>query len=248
MLVKFLQTLSFLLMLSFVSMGACSKGEKISPLKTSALEHSEVKPPTVKVKTAKTQDLPEGIFNNAESVQPLQVGSLPPHFSVRSADGNLIVVKPSELLKPVVLTFFRGGWCPYCNRHLAEMRTVEANLKNLGFDVWFMSIDKPELLYESLSEPDIGYTLYSDSELEATKAFGIGFIVDDATHEKYLGYGIDLSNASGFDHHVLPAPSTFILGEGGRVHFQYTNPDYTVRLAPTELLAAASSYIESHRD
>ena len=188
----------------------------------------------------------DGIYKDANSVQPLKVGEIPVIFTVRKADGAEVRVKPNELTKPIVLSFFRGGWCPYCNRHLAEMRKAEASLKEMGFDVWFMSIDKPELLYESLKEPNIGYTLFSDAELEATKAFGIGFVVDDATNEKYLGYGINLTEASGLDHHVLPAPSTFILGEGGRVHFQYTNPDYTVRLDPELLLAAAQVYVDSH--
>ena len=188
----------------------------------------------------------DGIYKDANSVQPLKVGEIPVIFTVRKADGAEVRITPNELTKPIVLSFFRGGWCPYCNRHLADMRTAEASLKDMGFDVWFMSIDKPELLYESLKEPNIGYTLFSDAELEATKALGIGFVVDDATNEKYLGYGINLSEASGLDHHVLPAPSTFILGEGGRVHFQYTNPDYTVRLDPEVLLAAAQAYVDSH--
>jgi len=193
-----------------------------------------------------TREMPEGIYLDANSVQPLSVGQLVPDFTVQTAEGISYAVNPQDLQKPVVLTFFRGGWCPYCNVQLAEMRTAEAELRALGFDVWFMSIDKPELLYESLKEPNISYTLFSDANLEATKTFGIGFKVDAETIKTYTGYGINLEEASGKTHHVLPAPSTFIIGMGGRVHYQYTNPDYTVRLAPEELLIAANKYVDFH--
>jgi len=73
----------------------------------------------------------------------------------------------------------------------------------------------------------------SDSKLEATRAFGIGFRVDADTVERYLGYGVDLDAVSGEGHHVLPAPSTFLIGKDGMIRFQYTNPDYAVRLDPT---------------
>jgi peroxiredoxin len=143
-----------------------------------------------------------------------------------------------------VLTFFRGGWCPYCNLHLAEMRHAEVQLKEMGFAVWFMSIDKPGVLVESLDEPDIGYTLYSDAQISATRAFGLAFRVDDETVERYKGLAIDLEEASGEEHHVLPVPATFIIGENGMINFAYANPSYNVRLHPNVLLAAAKAYRE----
>ena len=144
----------------------------------------------------------------------------------------------------MVLTFFRGGWCPYCNLHLSELRLAEEQLKDMGFDIWFISIDKPELLLESLDDPNIGYTIYSDSSLSATRAFGLAFRVDDELNEKYLSYDIDLERASGEDHHVLPAPATYIIGADGVINFAYINPDYKVRLHPDVLLVAAKAYNE----
>ena len=102
-----------------------------------------------------------------------------PPFEVLDAAGNSVSFDPADLDQPLVLTFFRGGWCPYCNLHLAEMRHAEKQLKEMGFDVWFISIDKPELLYESLEQPDIGYQVLSDAKLEATRAFGLAFRLPD---------------------------------------------------------------------
>jgi len=182
------------------------------------------------------------IHSSADQVQPLLPGMPAPAFELRDAAGQPVRFDPAALPKPLVLTFFRGGWCPYCNLHLAELRHAEQELKDMGFDIWFISIDRPELLYESLEDPQTGYAIYSDARLEATRAFGIAFRVDDETIERYRGYDIDLEAASGENHHVLPAPSTFLVGADGVIRFQYTNPDYTVRLHPSVLLAAARAY------
>src|SRR5210317_1175736 len=150
------------------------------------------------------------IHSNASDVQPVLPGMKAPDFMVRDVEGRENRFTAGEQEKPLVLTFYRGGWCPYCNLHLSELRLAEEQLRDMGFDIWFISIDKPGLLLESLDDPDIGYTVYSDSSLHATRAFGLAFRVDDALVEKYLTFDIDLEEASGENHHVLPAPATYL--------------------------------------
>ena len=187
-------------------------------------------------------DAREVIHASAEQAQPLLPGMKAPAFQVNDVKGQPVNYDPSAMQKPLVLTFYRGGWCPYCNLHLSEMRHAEKKLLALGFDVWFISIDLPEVLAESLAEPDLAYTLLSDSSLHATRAFGIAFTLDEETRLRYLEYDMDIEAASGETHHVLPVPSTFIIGTDGVISFQYTNPDYHVRLYPDVLLAAARAY------
>lgn len=184
------------------------------------------------------------IHPDPDHVQPLLPGMHAPAFDVLSVEGRVVHFDPENMQKPLVLSFFRGGWCPYCNLHLAELRKAEGELVEMGFDIWFISIDRPELLYDSLEQPEIAYTILSDSKLEATRAFGLAFRMTDEMVEKYRQHDIDLEAASGESHHVLPAPSTFIIASDGVIHFQYTNPDYAVRLHPSVLLAAASAYKE----
>lgn len=183
------------------------------------------------------------IFPAADQVQPLLPGMIAPASRVLDVDGNEIEVDPASMDKPVVLTFYRGGWCPYCNMHLAELRTAEAELAELGFDVWFVSPDKPALLAEG-KHSEFGYKLLSDPGMSAAQAFGIAFRLDDATFERYVGFGNDLNERSGDDHQALPAPATFLIGEDGVIQFGYVNPDYKVRLAPEVLLAAARAYVD----
>ncbi len=188
------------------------------------------------------------IHPDASDVQPLLPGMQAPAFEVLGVEGQPVRFDPENMQKPLVLTFFRGGWCPYCNLHLAELRKAESELREMGFDIWFISIDRPEMLYDSLEQSDIGYTILSDSGLDATRAFGLAFRVSDATVERYKTYDIDLEAASGESHHVLPAPSTFIIASDGMIRFQYTNPDYAVRLHPDVLLAAARAYDDEVND
>ena len=188
------------------------------------------------------------IHTEVNSIQPLLPGMQAPSFEVRDARGAPVTFDPEHRVRPLVLTFFRGGWCPYCNLHLAEFRKAEAELGELGFDIWFISVDKPELLYESLEQPDIGYRVLSDAGLDATRAFGIAYQVPDELVQKYLTYDIDLEAASGETHHVLPVPSTYSIGADGVIRFQYTHVDYKVRLHPDVLLAAARAHaVEADR-
>jgi peroxiredoxin len=198
--------------------------------------------------TALAQFQRTDIHDEASQVQPLLPGMQAAAFDVLDVEGNPVHFDPGHMDKPLVLTFFRGGWCPYCNLHLAELRKAEEELKALGFDIWFLSIDRPELLYESLQQPDIGYSIFSDSKLDATRAYGLAFRVPDDLVSRYLEWKIDLEGASGEIHHVLPAPATFIIGSNGIIQFQYTNPDYTVRLHPEVLLTAARIYTEGAND
>jgi peroxiredoxin len=187
------------------------------------------------------------IAENPEQVRPVLPGMQAPRFRALDVDGEVIEVDPADLDRPIVLTFYRGGWCPYCNMHLAELRTTEEKLTEMGFEVWFISPDKPELLAEG-KDSEFGYRLLSDPGMNAARAFGVAFRLDDETFERYVGFGNDLNERSGDDHRALPAPATFIIGTDGKVQFGYVNPDYSVRLAPEVLLAAARAYSdEAHQ-
>lgn len=187
------------------------------------------------------------IFPSSWDVQPPLPGMPAPAFTVSDVEGERVDFDPGAMQRPVVLTFYRGGWCPYCNMHLAELRKTEDALRELGFDVWFVSPDRPALLAEG-DHARYGYRLLSDAEAHASQAFGIAFRVDDETHAAYQQHGVDLEDRSAHEHRSLPAPATFVIGGDGIIQFAYVNPDYTVRLAPEVLLAAARAYAEGARE
>lgn len=140
---------------------------------------------------------------------------------------------------------FRGGWCPYCNVQLGQLKEIEKELVALGFQIVAISTDKPEILKAHAEENNFSYTVVSDAEMTAAKALGIAFKVDDETFNKYKSkFKIDLEEFSGFDHHLLPVPSVFIVDKEGVIQFSYVNPDYKTRLSSKVLLAAAKALKE----
>ena len=178
-------------------------------------------------------------------VRPLPVGARAPMFEGVAADGKVRSFTPDGFRRPTIVIFYRGGWCPYCNMQLSDLRLVEPKLRERGFEIVFFSTDRPEILYSSLKAADIHYTLLSDSHLEAAKAFHVAYHLDDATIAKQKQYGVNLEETTGTTLHELPVPSVFIIDTTGTIRYVYSNPDYKVRLASDALLAAALPYAPS---
>ena len=112
-------------------------------------------------------------------------------------------------------------------------------MAELGFPLLAISPDTPENLAESRKAGELDYSLYSDSKMEAARAFGVAFQVDETTQEQYKQYGIDLNAASGEGHGQLPVPSVFLVAPGGVIQWAYWNADYKVRPKNEKLLGAA---------
>ncbi len=180
--------------------------------------------------------------NDPTQVQPLAVGTRAPVFSARTKDGELRTFRPDAYQKPTIVLFYRGGWCPYCNSQLSDLRLVEPKLRQSGYEIVFLSTDRPAILYSSLKAENIHYTLLSDSRLEAAKAFHIAYHLDDATLANMKKYGVDLDSSTGESLHELPVPSVFIIDQTGTIRYVYSNPDYKIRLGADALWAAAQPY------
>lgn len=181
---------------------------------------------------------------NAEDINPVLTGTKIPDVTVTDINGNTIDLIDRVSGKPSILIFYRGGWCPYCNLQLSKLQKIDSSLKSLGYEILAISPDRPEELRKSIEKNNLGYTLFSDSSMNASLQFGIAFKVADETIEKYKSYDIDLESSSGLKHHLLPVPSVFILGTDGVIKFEYTNPNYKIRLEPEALLAEAKSALE----
>ena len=170
---------------------------------------------------------------------PLKVGDSIPDVKLRTEDDKEVSLRKLVSEKPTVLIFYRGGWCPFCNRQLQSLAGIEDDLTKAGVQLLAISMDQPAKLKATPDREKLHYRLLSDSDATAATAFGIAFKVDDKTVEKYKGYGINLDAASGNDHHILPHPAVFIANTNGVIRFAHFNPDYKVRLEPAKVLEAA---------
>lgn len=175
----------------------------------------------------------------AGAAEPLAVGARLPDVTVRTEKDVPIKLAAALKSEPAVILFYRGGWCPYCTKHLTAMMDIEEKLRGEGYSIFAISTDQPSKLAATPDREKLKYTLLSDSKMDAADAFGITFTVSDETLEKYKGYNIDLEAASGEKHHKLPHPAVYIVDREGVIRFAHVNKDYKVRLKPEEVLAAA---------
>lgn len=171
---------------------------------------------------------------------PLAVGDSIPGGTLYTDSGEAYDLRENLSGQRTVLIFYRGGWCPYCTRHLAALIDVEQDLVEAGFQLLAISPDRPEVLRNKESITDVSYTLLSDSAMAVTRKFGIAFQMPAKQVEKYRSsYNIDIEADSGQTHHLLPHPSVFIVDGEGVIRFAHVNENYRKRLEPEKILAAA---------
>lgn len=183
------------------------------------------------------------IVDAAEDVRPLAAGAIAPGFVARYPDGTEYRFESGTRVRPAVLLFYRGGWCPFCNVQLGQLQEAEAILRERGYEILFLSSDRPDILRSSLQDDvektTAGYTLLSDSDAIAARAWGVAFRIAEPVVEQYKTRGLDLESTQGNAEHVLPVPAVFVVDRSGRVAFSHFNPDFRVRLSAKELLEAA---------
>ncbi len=177
----------------------------------------------------------------ANKICPILLGENLPEGKLQTLEGKSVDILEYTKGKPTILVFYRGGWCPYCNRQLAGLNAVQDSITALGFQVIAISPDKPEKLMESQEKEEVSYSLMSDASMQFSRDLGIAFELDKKTRVKYRMYGINLEKTSGYDHHQLPAPAVIVIDGEGVVQFTYINPNYKVRLNPEVLLAVLHS-------
>jgi len=168
----------------------------------------------------------------------LAVGAPAPDFSLPDATGAMVTL--SELLAegPVVLSFYRGGWCPYCN---IELRALQARLPEIaaaGGRLVAVSPQTPDNSLSTAEKLDLTFPVLSDVGNVVARSYGLVFALADDLRPVYGGWGLDLPAANGDDSFELPLPATFVLGAEGTVAWRFADADYTKRAEPDEVIGA----------
>jgi peroxiredoxin len=168
-------------------------------------------------------------------ISPLLVSEKIPNLSLKSVDN--VDVNLSQLFanKKTILVFYRGGWCPYCNLHLAALGESEKDLLSLGYQIIAVSPDSPKSLKATDDKEKINYTLLSDSDGVLSKAVGIAF----QAPENYKP--IITEGSEGVNTTFLPVPAVFIVDKEGTIQFEHISPDFKHRISNELLVAAAKS-------
>ena len=182
-----------------------------------------------------------GIANSISEVRPTLPGMIIPNTCVESSDKSKVCTEALFAEKPTVLVVYRGGWCPYCNAQLNRMKSIESALEFLGFQIVAISPDSNKNIAEQQSREELAYNLLADPKLELAKNMGLAYFLDKKTEEKYRDkLGVPFIDIDGDSRVALPVPAVYIIDQQGKVHFQYVNPDISVRLSENLLYTAAS--------
>ncbi|MGL4655079.1 MAG: peroxiredoxin-like family protein [Sarcina sp.] len=162
----------------------------------------------------------------------LKVCDKAPSFKLNNGYGK--EVDTAKLLEngPLVINFYRGKWCPYCNLELQEYMMNIDKIKELGAN--FIAVS-PELPDESLSD-EMPFDVLSDLGSKVAKEFNLVFEVDEKVNEIYKGFGIDLEKSNGVAGTELPMPATYVIDRNGEIVLAFANADYTKRLDVQDVL------------
>ena len=173
--------------------------------------------------------------------QALKEGDTFPSFTLNNAGGE--PVHSADLLArgPVIVTFYRGGWCPYCNLELRAYQQLLPQIEAAGGQLVAVS---PELPDESLSvqeKNDLAFDVLSDSGNQLARQLGLVFTFDEQLRALYDQFQIDLSVKNGDDSWSLPMPATYVVDRQSRIALADVSADYTRRLEPARALSALSA-------
>lgn len=180
-----------------------------------------------------------GIAESPEAVQPLRVGDRAPDATLVRMDGGTIGIAEAYKELPLVLVFYRGGWCPYCTKHLKAIGKVIPELTELGFQVIGISPDARDSIASGTEKVHDYILLTQDEDFAAVEAYGLGFAVDDDTLGKLKSYDIALRARPSDGANILPVPAVFVVDTEGVIRFVHYDPNYKKRLSPKKILEAA---------
>jgi peroxiredoxin len=168
----------------------------------------------------------------------LKTGDIAPDFGLPDATGT--AVRLSDLLAkgPVVVSFYRGGWCPYCNLELRALQKALPEIAGLGATLLAISPEKPDETLTTAEKNELAFPVLSDHGSAVSKAFGIAFDLAEELRPIYTRFNHALPDRNGTQSWVLPIPATFVIAPNRRVALAFVDADYRKRLEPADILNA----------
>jgi peroxiredoxin len=169
----------------------------------------------------------------------LKVGDRAPGVVLMNAKGQTVDV--ARLLKkgPVIVTFYRGGWCPYCNLELKAYQQMLPEIAATGASLVAISPEKPDESLSTAEKNALSFEVLSDVGQNVGRAFGLVYDFTDELKSAYRGFNLDIPARNGTpEEWALPVSATYVIDRDGFIVYAYTDPDYRDRADPREVLAA----------
>jgi peroxiredoxin len=195
--------------------------------------NKKIPAPALKIMDSATAELEA----NGASARALKPGTIAPDFILPNVDGRSVRLYTELERGPVVLVFYRGGWCPYCNIHLRGFQRLLAEFKAAGAQVVAISPQLPDQSLTTQEKDQLAFAVLSDVGLNTARAFGIAFELPKALLDLYADFDHPLENSNGVEGaKELPMPATFVIRADRSIAYAHVEADYTRRSEPLEVL------------
>jgi peroxiredoxin len=173
---------------------------------------------------------------SGQADRALKIGAVAPAFTLSEADGG--IVSSADLLTqgPLVLSFYRGVWCPYCNIELGALQEAWPQIEATGAQLVSISPQSPANGRKAKRDKQVTFPMLSDPNGDIGDAFGLRFRLPDDLIALYKSFGVDLPTINEDSSWTLPMPARFVIGQDGVIVYAEVSPDYTRRPDPTDLL------------
>jgi len=168
----------------------------------------------------------------------LKAGDTAPAFTLHDSEGRPISSTGLLAKGPLVVSFYRGVWCPYCNMELQALQAALPEFEALGAGLVAISPQTAVNSRKSVRQNELGFPILSDTHNDVAAAFGLRFAMPDYLIELYKGLKNDLPAFNGDPSWTLPMPGRFVIGPDGTILYAEINPDYTKRPEPEDMLPA----------
>ncbi|MGC1304477.1 MAG: peroxiredoxin-like family protein [Caulobacteraceae bacterium] len=190
-------------------------------------------PPEVRALIKRATD---DLIASGQAERALRAGDRAPDFNLQDPDGAWVSSRDLLARGPLVLSFYRGVWCVYCNMELEALQAALPEIEVRGATLVAVSPQTPVNSRKSQRQNQLSFPILSDAGGEAAAAFGVRFAMPDYLVELYKGFGNDLPPANNDPSWTLPMPARYVVGTDGVIAYAEVNPDYTRRPEPSELL------------
>lgn len=178
------------------------------------------------------------MINGETPYSPLQVGDKAPEFSLNNFDGTARSLSGYLSEGPVILFFFRGEWCPFCNIQLKHYQDNIDKFGAFGARLVAVSPEKPDHTTIMTEQHRLTFDVLYDSDDAVGEAFGVTVRVPDEHEDVLTQLGVPLSERNGTANWTLPIPGVFVVGENGVIAKTFVNPNYRIRAEPEEIIEA----------
>jgi peroxiredoxin len=169
--------------------------------------------------------------------QTLQVGQIMPDFELPDATGTLVYSAELRAQGPLLISFYRGHWCTYCNLELQALQAHLADITDLGATLVAISPQTPDQSLTTQEKHELKFPVLSDRGNGVAQQFGLVFTLDASLLPIYEAFGVDLETHNGDRSFELPVPATYLVAQDGTVLNAFVTVDYRDRLAPETALA-----------